>query len=127
MGIGCELPQKGSSACLPVKCHEPLPGELGGRQGWSLGNTLDFLPTARLLAPGWLGKGTVPVWESLGPDCSRKVGKKQLSCRSHWKAVSKHWPPQCTRRCTRALPGDLVVNISEESQGDKEAALICHI
>lgn len=71
MGIGCELLQKSSSACLSVKvqCHDPLPGELGGRQGWSLGGrqgwslgiTLDCLPTARVLALTWLGKAAVLV------------------------------------------------------------------
>lgn len=39
---------------------------------------LNCLPTARVLALGWLGKVAVPVWESLGPDCSRKVGKSSF-------------------------------------------------
>lgn len=39
---------------------------------------MDILPTGRVFAPGRLGRGAVPVWESLGPDCSRKVGKSSF-------------------------------------------------
>lgn len=46
--------------------------------GMESGHGTGVLPTARVLAPDSLGKGAVPAWQSLGPDCSGKVGKSSF-------------------------------------------------